>query len=364
MLRGGQELQHPVIVVEVPDHRLVVGRDRAQGRRERGRLGPPLVGRKGAVALEGRAERLGLGVLGEVGLGLLDDPQRVLLRLLRRCAPGGDAVAAEDAAPRLRVFGLDRGDVQAQLESGPPPGHPDDLVAEDLLGQRLAVRRRGDGDAGVRVQVIDVRRIDQTVHRRVDRRRRPALAVQAVVERRHHLVLAVHAGVDVDQRAHPVEPQYRQPRLGQRAEVTAGAFDPHELDGLAGHRVGFGALGGGVATRVVGVLRIRAEPVGPGDEIGYCLVGHHFLWFVHCKCSGSTFLLELQLEQERGTRAAVGLGPSFPRRPSLLVCRRRGRFRSASGSRTRRRRASGRRAARGTLATRSDPGVRRCRRHP
>ena len=50
-------------------------------------------------------------------------------------APGGDAVAAEDAADRLRVLLRDRGDVQAELEAGPAPRHPDDAVAEALAGQ-------------------------------------------------------------------------------------------------------------------------------------------------------------------------------------------------------------------------------------
>ena len=50
------------------------------------------------------------------------------------------------------------------------------------------------------MQVVDVRGVDQAVHRGVDRRRRAALAVQAVVERRDHLVLALDPGIDVDQR--------------------------------------------------------------------------------------------------------------------------------------------------------------------
>ena len=100
------------------------------------------------------------------------------------------------------------------------------------LRQRLAVGGGGDRDAGVGVQVVDVRRVDQAVHGGVDRRRGAALAVQAVVERGDHLVLALDAGVDVDERAHPVEPQHREPGLGQGPEVAAGALDPQQLDVL------------------------------------------------------------------------------------------------------------------------------------
>ena len=54
------------------------------------------------------------------------------------------------------------------------------------------------------------------------RRGGTALAVAAEVERGDHLVLALDAGVDVDQRAQPVEAEDRQAGLGQRAKVAAG----------------------------------------------------------------------------------------------------------------------------------------------
>ena len=108
---------------------------------------------------------------------------------------------------------LDRGDVEAELEAGAAPRHPHDLVAEDLLGQLLAVGGGRDGDAGVGVQVVDVGGVDQAVHGGVDRRRRAALAVEAVVERGDHLVLAVHARVHVDEGAQPVEAQHGEARL-------------------------------------------------------------------------------------------------------------------------------------------------------
>ena len=275
VLGGGQEVQHHGRVGEVTDHRPVLAGDATDRRREGGRLGKALGLRQGGVPVEGRTERLGLAVLGDVRRGGVDDPERVLLGLGAGLAPGRDAVAAEDAADRLRVVRLDRGDVEAELEAGPAPRDPDDLVAEDLLGQRLAVRGGGDGDAGVGVQVVDVRGVHQAVHRGVDRRCRAALAVQAEVEGRDHLVLTVHARVDVDQRTHPVEAQHGQTRLGQGAEVAARPLHPEQLHGLAGDRVGLGALGRGVAARVVGVLGVGTEPVRPCDQLGCRRVGSH-----------------------------------------------------------------------------------------
>ena len=92
----------------------------------------------------------------------------------------------------------------------------------------------GQRDPGVGVQMVHVRRVDQPVHRGVDRRRGAPFAVQAEVERRDHLVLPVHPGIDVDQRPQPVKAQHRQARGPQRAQVTARALDPHQLDVLAG----------------------------------------------------------------------------------------------------------------------------------
>ena len=273
VLGRGEEVEDDVAVGEVADHRLVGGREPADGGGDRRGLGPAFgLGERG-VAVQCWSEGFGFRVFGDVGRGGVDDPQAVGLGLLRGLPPGGDAMPAEDAADRLGVGFLDRGDVEAELEARTPPRHPDDAVAVDLLGQRLAVGRGRDRDPGVGVQVVDVGGVDQAVHRGVDRRSRSALAVQAVVERRDHLVLALDTGVDAGQRTHPVQPQHRKTGLGQRAEVTAGALDPDQLDVLAGHRVDLGALGGGVAPGVVGVLGVAAQPVAPLDESGHGRVG-------------------------------------------------------------------------------------------
>ena len=56
-------------------------------------------------------------------------------------------MAAEDDTDRLRVLGLDRGDVEAELESRAPPRHPHHAVTEALLGELLAVRGGGQRDS-------------------------------------------------------------------------------------------------------------------------------------------------------------------------------------------------------------------------
>jgi hypothetical protein len=125
--------------------------------------------------------------------------------------------------------------------------------------------------------MIDVRGLHQPVHRRVDGRRRTALAVQAVVEGGNHLVLALQARIHTLERPQPVQPQHGQPCLGKRPEVTAGPLHPHQLDVTTGDGIGASALRGGVATGVVGVTGISAQPTGPCEEgVGFG-VGCHEL---------------------------------------------------------------------------------------
>ena len=157
---------------------------------------------------------------------------------------------------------------------GLAPRHPHHPVAEALMGERLAVGSGRQRDPGVRVQVVDVCGRHESVHGRVDRRSRATRAVQAVVEGRHHLVLALDAGVDVDEGAQPVQSKHGQPGLGERAEVATRPLDPEQLDGLGRDRVDRRALGRGVAPGVVRVARVGAQPVGALDERGDLGDGH------------------------------------------------------------------------------------------
>jgi hypothetical protein len=81
-------------------------------------------------------------------------------------------VAAEDGSDRLRVALLHVGDVQTQLKARAPPRNPHHAVAEDLLGQCLAVGGGGNRDAGVGVQMVDVVGVDQPCIAVLDGRRR------------------------------------------------------------------------------------------------------------------------------------------------------------------------------------------------
>lgn len=259
----------------MPDLRPVLRGDGPHVRCESRRPLPALGLGQRLVPVEHRPERLRPAPLGEEPLGGADDVQRVALALLGRVAPRRDPVPAQDTPDGPRIGLLHGGDVQTELETGPSPRHPYDGVTETLGGQLLPVGGAGERDAGVGVQMVHVRGFDQPVHRRVDRGRRTALAVQAVVERGDHLVLAVDPGVDVGQRPQPVQPQHGEPRPGQRPEIPTGPLDPHQLHITPGDGVGRGALGGGVPAGVVGVAGVGTETVGTGEEgVGCGVICH------------------------------------------------------------------------------------------
>ena len=123
----------------------------------------------------------------------------------------------------------------------------------------LAVGRARQRDHRVGVQVVDVRVVDQRVHRRVDRRRGTAGSVAAVGEQADHLVLVLDAAVHLVQRHQPVALEHRQAVGLECAEVAAGALDVEQLHLLAGGRADLGHLGRGVAAAVVGHGRVRAR---------------------------------------------------------------------------------------------------------
>src|SRR5699024_11943320 len=120
-------------------------------------------------------------VFDDVLLRGVDDPQRVVLRRLAGISPGGNPMPTQDAPHGLRVLLLDLSDVEPELETRPAPGHPDDLLAVDLPGELLTIHRGSNGDTGIRVQVINIGGIAQSVYRGIDTWGSPALSVHGVI---------------------------------------------------------------------------------------------------------------------------------------------------------------------------------------
>ena len=241
-------------------------------------------------------------------------------------------MTAEDDPDGFGMGALHLGDVDAELEAGSAPWDPHDAVAEALLGQRLPVCGGGEGDAGVGVEVVDVRRLDEGVHRRVDRRRSAPRTVPAEVERGDHLVLPVDSGVDVDEGAHPVEAQHGEPVRRERAEVAAAALHPQQLHRSGCRRIDVDALRRRVPAGVVGVAGVGSETVGAPDEL---------------------------VDDHRGVSGHRRL--MLPSRRRRLRCARRRPGRSSPTGGTPR---PGRDRARGSPEGRRATGGRRCCTHP
>ena len=265
---ASDEVEDDVAVGVVPHLRAIRGRQSAQQREERRGTRPALGLRQRLATRHDGPEGIRSAVLGDELLGGADDVERVPLGLLRAGAPGRDAVPAEDHADRIGPLAPDRRDVEPQLEPRSSPRGPRDAVAERLPRQRFAVRSRRERDPGVGMEVVDMGRVDQSVHRGVDRRCGAAASEQAVVERRDHLVFLLDAGVDVDERPETIEPEDRQAGLGERAEIAARTLDPQQLDRSPGDRIDGAALGRRVAAGVVRVLRVGPESMRTLEEIG------------------------------------------------------------------------------------------------
>ncbi len=82
VLGGCEEVKDDGVIAEVPQLRLVRGRQAADHRCEGGGLGAALGFGQGSVAVQRGAERFSRAVVCDVFLGLFDDPERVGLGLL------------------------------------------------------------------------------------------------------------------------------------------------------------------------------------------------------------------------------------------------------------------------------------------
>src|SRR5215470_2686957 len=124
MFAPSQEVEHLVAAGVVAELRPVGRRESADHREQRGRSLAPL--RLGQRFVPGyhRTERLRSPAVRDEASRGTDDLERIRLALVRGGTPCRDPVAAEYAADRLRMGSLDRGDVEAELETGSAPWHP------------------------------------------------------------------------------------------------------------------------------------------------------------------------------------------------------------------------------------------------
>ena len=195
--------------------------------------------------------------------GAADELERAPVALLAGLAPGDEPVLLEQNRPRALLCLQELRDPARHVEAGPLVVEPHRLVAERVRREPSSVRRGRERDHRVRVRVVDVRRGDEGVQKRLDRRSRlvrPERGAQEVVD---HLGV-VHLGA-LAQRQDLVEPEGGEAGGRDRREVCAGALHPQHPR-LAPGVVGDGPLRRGVAAALVRERAIGAEQVGAVDE--------------------------------------------------------------------------------------------------
>jgi hypothetical protein len=87
------------------------------------------------------------------------------------------------------------------------------------------------------MEMVDMGRLDEAVHRGVDAGGGAWRAEDAVVEELVHLVLVLLAPIHIVQSSDAIETQDRQTLSGECAQVTTRALDPHHLEVAGGRRV-------------------------------------------------------------------------------------------------------------------------------
>ncbi len=111
------------------------------------------------------------------------------------------------------------------------------------LGDELfAAGRSGQGDHGVGMEMVDVRRVHEGVQRSVDRRHCTAIAEMARAVEVDDVVLVHAAAVDVLEREDAIEHEERHAGLGERPEVATGSLHREHADEFTRDRVREGEL--------------------------------------------------------------------------------------------------------------------------
>ena len=162
-----------------------------------------------------------------------------------------------------------RRSISASSKPGTLPRHPHDAPAVarvELVEPGPAVGAGRERDRPVRMQVIDVRRGQERVERRVDRRRHAARTERAHRVQVHHLVFVRLAAVAIDQLLELVEIEQRESRARDRSQIAAAALHRQHACGLSGERIRQVDLRAGVPAAEVRDAQVRAEHVAPVPE--------------------------------------------------------------------------------------------------
>ena len=191
---GVDELQYGITVVEVAHHVLVAADKSSDRGHQPG--GDVAASRRFKACVFRPAESGHIGsAFCQPGRRHVNGVNRGVIAFAGGVAPGKKTMARQYDTVSVRIFRAEPFEPETQLIARPLPRQPADTLAENLAGQVLGIRGRGDGNDRVRMHVIDMRARHIGVKRRVDRGRARVQLERAVGKIAHHLVLELYTPV-------------------------------------------------------------------------------------------------------------------------------------------------------------------------
>ncbi len=265
--RAGPDPEHVIRRAPHRGHPLDVGPPCERLLRQRGTDDLPAFAREPSAKPHEEAlhdAAVGLANLGsfarpEVVARQPDQLQRQVVRLVVRLAPGHEPVMREHHRPGP----CELGDPPREGETGSQVGDDRDVLAERIPHGHDRIRRVRERADRVGVDVIDVRRRQEGMQQRLDRRPRAVRLDEAAREVGDHLLVAHRCAVA--EREQVVEPEPREVAGAGRREIRAAALDP-DRPPLTAEMVPLEELRRGVAATVEDKRRIGPDQPRARDQ--------------------------------------------------------------------------------------------------
>jgi len=128
----------------------------------------------------------------------IDHRDRIDVTLALRPAPRKKSMPTQNNSVAARIRRNRALKHHSQFKSGPLPRQPNQFMPESLveLAHLLgAIRRRGQRDSPVRMQMIDMRKRQKSMQRRVNRRRNRIVPKRTEGVHPNHLVFVLNAAI-------------------------------------------------------------------------------------------------------------------------------------------------------------------------
>ena len=195
---------------------------------------------------------------------LVDDGNGVFIALSLRISPGEEAVTAEDDTVTIRTCLHRAAQHHGQFEAGALPWNPNQMVVKqtiEFFHLLPAVRRSSQGDAPVRMQVIDVRERQKTMQRRVDRGGNAILTEGAQRIHLHHFVFIFRAAIFLLEALQLFRIQRGQPSDLDTSQIAAAALDPQNFFLFSAEGIRLLNFRTGVSPAKVGDAKVGAQQI-------------------------------------------------------------------------------------------------------